>query len=159
MWLFALLVALPLIEIGLFVTVGAAIGLWGTLAWVLGTGFAGVAIIRAQGMRGMVDLRREADLMRNPLSPLAHGALKVLAGMMLILPGFLTDAVGLLLLIAPLRSLLIGALAARIVAAGQRVEPRGAVRRESQSEVIDAEYTVIAPEDREKRPPSGWTRD
>ena len=156
MWLFALLVALPLIEIGLFVTVGAAIGLWGTLAWVLGTGFAGVAIIRAQGMRGMVDLRRETDLIRNPLTPLAHGALKVLAGMLLILPGFLTDALGLLLLIPPLRGLLIAALAARIK--GTTVNA-GTQRREAQAEVIDAEYTVIAPEDREKPPPSGWTRD
>ena len=156
MWLFALFVALPLIEIALFVTIGGAIGLWATLAWVLGTGFAGVAVIRAQGARSLVDLRREADLMRNPLSPLAHGAVTVLAGMLLILPGFLTDAVGLLLLIPPLRSLLIATLAARIAVSGGFA---GSPRRADQVEVIDAEFTVITPEDREKRPPSGWTRD
>ena len=155
MWLLALVVGWPLVEIGLFVSLGGAIGLWATLAWVIGTGFAGAALIRAQGRRGMVDLRREADLMRNPLSPLAHGALQVLAGVLLILPGFLTDAVGLLLLIAPLRSLLIGALAARITAGGFAGTPR----RADQVEVIDAEYSVIVPEDRESRPPSGWTRD
>ena len=156
MWLFALLVALPLIEIGLFVTLGGVIGLWATLAWVIGTGFAGVALIRAQGMRGMVDLRRETDLIRNPLTPLAHGALKVLAGMLLILPGFLTDALGLLLLIPPLRGLLIAGLAARIKVSGATA---GVPRRQAQAEVIEAEYTVIAPEDREKPPPSRWTRD
>jgi UPF0716 protein FxsA len=156
MWLFALLVALPLIEIGLFVTLGGAIGLWGTLAWVIGTGFAGVALIRAQGMRGLVDVRRETDLIRHPMGPLAHGALKVLAGILLILPGFLTDALGLLLLIPPLRSLLIAALAARIKTVGA-----GMPRREATAEVIEAEYTVITPEESEKPrsdAPSGWTR-
>ena len=155
MWLFALLVALPLIEIGLLVTLGGAIGLWLTLAWVIGTGVAGVAVIRAQGARGLVDLRREADLIRNPLAPLAHGALKMLAGLLLILPGFLTDALGLLLLIPALRGLLISALARRIKVSGGFT---GAPRRESEAEVIEAEFTVITPEDREKPPPSGWTR-
>ena len=156
MWLFALLVALPLVEIALFVVVGGAIGLWATLAWVLGTGFAGMAIIRAQGMRGLVDLRRERELMRNPVTSVAHGAFKVLAGLLLLLPGFLTDALGLLLLIRPLRSLLIAGLSARIGSFAS-----GMPRHGGQAEVIDADFTVIARAEDEDPPQpggSGWTK-
>ena len=88
-----------LIEIGLFVTLGGRIGLFGTWFEVLASGVGGIMLIRQQKrhMLGQVmrDLRGFGDLM----TPAAHSALIVLAGVLLILPGFLTDAVGLILLI------------------------------------------------------------
>ena len=114
MRLIVLFLALPLIEIALFVTVGGWLTLWPTLAIVLGTGVLGVLVMRGQGLRVMRDLQSAQAAMRNPLSPMAHSALIMLAGVFLLLPGFFTDTLGLLLLLPPVRHLIIHLLSQRI---------------------------------------------
>jgi UPF0716 protein FxsA len=120
MWIILAILALPLVEIALFVTVGGWMGLWLTLAWVLATGMAGVLLLRRLAVSGAVRGRREfvegfrGRLAENPLSPIAHQALTGVAAVLLILPGFFTDALGLLLLLPPVRVLLIGLLARRM---------------------------------------------
>ena len=98
---------LVLAEIALFVTVGGAIGLLPTLAIVLGTGVLGGMVLRAQGQKTLAQM---ADTVRGPGGALAtagDGVLVALAGILLILPGFLTDAVGLILLLPPIRQALL----------------------------------------------------
>lgn len=141
MWLFALFVAVPLIEIALFIKIGGWLTLWPALGIVLGAGFLGVWLIRWQGQKIMLDLRGSMQLMRTPASPLAHGALIMLAGVLLILPGFFTDALGLLLLIPAVRQLVIAGLAARMQA-NTVVFGHGAPRRD---DVIDGDYIEISP--------------
>ena len=58
MWIFLAFLAVPLIEIGLFIQVGGLIGLWPTLAIVVLTAVIGTALVRSQGARAMNDLRR-----------------------------------------------------------------------------------------------------
>lgn len=156
MWLLVAILAVPLIEIGLFVVVGGMIGLWATLAWVIVSGMIGMSVLRAQGMQGAAELRRGLRSV-DPLSPLIHRVLTLVAGLLLILPGFLTDALGLLLLIAPVRSLVIGLLASRVQVRGMPV--REAHRPEPG--FIDAEFHEVG-EDEAAQPPtrgkSGWTR-
>ncbi|WP_136683081.1 FxsA family protein [Falsirhodobacter xinxiangensis] len=145
MWLFAILIGLPLIEISLFVTIGAAIGLWWTLAVVLGTAMAGMSIIRAQG--GAQHMRK---LQSDPMTPLANKAMLVFAGMMLILPGFLTDTLGLLLLLPPVRSFVLARLRAKV-----RVRTAAPAR----DVPIDGEYIDLdAQKTPTHQPPSAWTR-
>lgn len=115
MWILLAVMALPLVEIGLFVTLGAALGLWVTLAWVLLTGMAGVMLLRGLAVSGQRDLRdglREG--LHDPLSPIAHKALMGVAAVLLILPGFFTDALGLILLLPPVRGLIIAQMARRV---------------------------------------------
>ncbi len=159
MWLLAGILAVPLIEIALFVTVGAWLGLWATLAIVVGTAVAGVLVIRRQGLQSMAELRRTTALGRDPTGMVADGAIVAFAGILLILPGFLTDTLGLLLLLPPLRHRLIQALAARVTL-GTTGEPFGTSRRRSGPDVIDGEYfeVVEAPPEAKDVPPSGWTR-
>jgi len=162
MWLFVLFLGIPLMEIALFVTVGGWIGLWATLAIILGTGFLGVAIIRATGLRAIADLQRSVQAIREPKSPIARQALTMIAGMLLILPGFLTDTLGLLVLLPPLQHLLIRFAASRIVVARAGFASQAHRRHD----VLDAEYFEVGPEqdhppqDRpdNRVPPSGWTR-
>lgn len=143
MWLPAVLLGWPLVEIALFVVIGGKIGLWATLAWVVLTGLLGVLALRLTMARTAMDLRA----MRDPARMAAGGAMGMLGGLFLILPGFLTDALGLLLLLPPVQ-----ALAARFIAARVRVvRPRPG----RQDEVIDAEYTDVTPN---RGGPSGWTR-
>ena len=151
MWLFAMLIAVPLIEIALFVTVGGAIGLWATLAVVLGTGLLGSWVIRRQGMHVVAQVRSGAAHLA---SPMAHGALIVVAGMLLILPGFFTDTVGLLLLIAPLRRGLIATLLTRVRFQNAPMPGRGSAR----DLPIDGEYIELDAQQVDPPGKSGWTR-
>lgn len=114
------ILALPLVEIALFVTLGARLGLWLTLAWVLLTAAGGLSILRQLTESGL-SMRREAfvegfrgRMAEDPLSPLVDQALVAVAAVLLILPGFLTDALGGLLLIPPLRRAVIGLMARRM---------------------------------------------
>lgn len=116
MLLLLALTVLILAEIALFVTIGAWIGLGLTLLVVLGTAVAGALILRGAGL-GMVDRLMAAVTERqSPLHQAGDRLLLALAGLLLILPGFLTDLVGLLLLLPPARQALLSRVA---VAAGQ----------------------------------------
>lgn len=115
MWIVLGLLALPLVEIGLFVTLGAKLGLWLTLGWVVLTGVLGVFLLKSMALAGGETLRRGfQEGLQDPLSPLAHRALVGVAAMLLILPGFFTDALGLVLLLPPVRALIIKGLAGRM---------------------------------------------
>lgn len=115
MWIVLGVLAWPLVEIGLFVTLGAKLGLWLTLAWVILTGVAGVLLLQGTALGGRETLRRGfQEGLHDPLSPLAQRALLGVAAVLLILPGFFTDALGLVLLLPPVRALIVKVLASRI---------------------------------------------
>lgn len=103
MYLFLLFVAVPLIEIALFIKVGGLIGLGWTLVIVVLTAIIGTQLMRAQGAAAMNDLRKSFNDMRDPTESLAHGAMILLSGALLLTPGFFTDAIGFLLLVPPVR--------------------------------------------------------
>lgn len=109
MWTFLLL---PIVEIALFVLIGGEIGVWATLALVVLAGVAGVALIRQQGTRAALDLQQSLNGLRDPLQPIAHRTLLLIAGLLLIVPGFLTDALALLLLVPAVRRLILGRFSA-----------------------------------------------
>jgi UPF0716 protein FxsA len=167
-----LLICLPLIEIGLFVQVGGMIGLWPTLALVIASSLGGLAVMRRQGAKSLIRLRESMETGGDPTGPLAHGALVMIAGILLFLPGFLTSACGLLLLVPPIRSWLIGRGAARMTVraarfgrgAGAGVRPTGPRPGTSAPPgAIEAEYEVIEEASEEDTGPgprgrSGWTR-
>ncbi len=162
MWVLALFLAIPLIEIALFVTVGGWLTLWPTLAIVVGSAVLGIFVMRVQGLRAMTDMQAAMKTMQNPMSPMANNAMIMMAGFLLILPGFFTDTLGLLLLIPFVRHAVIARLGRRMrVFAAQRPaanwnnDPRARYR----DEAIDAEYSEIDPERPELRGNSRWTQD
>lgn len=121
------LLAWPLAEIAGFVLVGRAIGLWGTLGLVLGTGLLGALMIRGQGMTMLRRLSTEGREGRMPAAELVSGAMVVVAGILLMLPGFLTDIIGLALLVPFIRKLIWSAIGSRVVVvnSGDRRSPGG----------------------------------
>lgn len=154
--IFLFLLLWPLVEIGLFVTLGGALGLWLTLLVVIGTGVLGVAILQRLGLRSAERLRAEMDRMRDPVGTAGDSALLALASLLLILPGFFTDALGALLLIPALRRLIVAQIAARVGFSSMRSDQPA---RRSDGIVIDGEFVEIDPNsDQQPRPPSGWTR-
>ncbi len=126
-----ILLALPIVEIALFVVIGGEIGVFATLAWVLGSAALGVALMRREPQRSAADLRMALAAEVSPASPMAHSALRMMGAVLLALPGFFTDVLGLLLLIAPLRAMVLAVLL-----------PRVTIRaRATRSDIIDGEYT------------------
>ncbi|MGE7370510.1 FxsA family protein [Neorhizobium sp. NPDC001467] len=106
---------LPLIEIAGFVLVGKTIGLWWTLALVILTSLAGIVLLRNQGLSMLRNATRESQEGRLPGKSLVSGAMVVIAGVLLILPGFFTDIIGLLLFIPAVRHLLWSLIGKRVV--------------------------------------------
>ena len=112
-WLFVVFVVTPIIEIGLFIALGGRIGIAWTLVIVIATAFLGASLVSRQG-RG--ELARASQTLRSgefPGKELAHGAMILVAGALLLTPGFLTDAVGFSLLVRPVREVLRKFLARR----------------------------------------------
>jgi UPF0716 protein FxsA len=143
---------IPLVEIALFVVIGRWIGVWATLGLVVLAFLAGSMILRNRGMAAAGGLRRF-----NGLQPIAEEALIAVAAILLILPGFLTDVVALLLLVPPLRRALVAGVAARA-----KVRSAG-FGTGAGDQVIDGEFTDLdtTPVDTGQHPPighSGWTR-
>lgn len=142
MWLFAVFIAVPIIEIGLFIKVGGVIGLWPTLGVIVVTALLGSFLLRQQGLSVLRDLQREFGQMGNPVSPLAHGALVMLGGIMMILPGFFTDCLGLFLMIPAFRRLVIRLTGARIAAALRSGGVAFSAAGTPTDGVVEGEFTV-----------------
>lgn len=103
MWLFVLFVTVPIIEIALFIQIGGEIGLLSTLGIVIATAFLGTYLVRKQGLSALSQLKNNVETLENPIAPLAHGIMILLAGALLLTPGFFTDAVGFSLLVPNIR--------------------------------------------------------
>ena len=157
MWLFLLFLAVPLIEIALFIQVGGAIGLFPTLGIVVLTAILGTYLVRSQGLQAMDRLRRSFNELRDPVEPLAHGAMILFSGALLLTPGFFTDAVGFALLLPPVRAAVFRYLQSRVtVAQFEYGEPP---RHPDNADIINGEFPEVAPEPRPTRDePSGCTR-
>jgi UPF0716 protein FxsA len=102
--LLLVLIAFPLLELVILIRTGQAIGVWPTVAIVLGTAFLGATMLRWQGFQVLNKLSADLEAGRPPLEPIADGAMLLVAGALLISPGLLTDACGILLLIPPVRA-------------------------------------------------------
>ena len=98
-----LLLLLPLAEIACFILVGRRIGLFPTLSLVLLSAVAGVLLMRLAGFGVLSRLRRSQEEGRAPGKELLDAAMILIAGILLIIPGFLTDIVGLALFLPPVR--------------------------------------------------------
>jgi len=104
MWLLIAFIAVPIIEIALFIQVGGFLGLFPTLAIVVLTAVAGAYLVRAQGLSVLTQLQSRFREMNDPSEPIAHGAMILFSGALLLTPGFFTDFIGFLLLIPNVRA-------------------------------------------------------
>ena len=102
----ALFIGLPLIEVWLLVEVGGRVGAWWTVALCVATAVAGAAVVRRQGRSTLLRVRTTLRQGRMPLGDLFTGACILAAGVMLLVPGFFSDATGFLLLVPFCRGLL-----------------------------------------------------
>jgi UPF0716 protein FxsA len=150
-----LILAYPILEIVMFIQVGGAIGVLPTLLLILGGIVIGIALVRTTGLRLLQGLRNDLAAGGRPEQRIVGGAMTAIAGVLLIAPGFISDAVGLALLLPPVQRLIAGRIAAGITIVGT-----GTVRTGGPTQppggVVD-----LAPEDFERRPDQGspWRSD
>lgn len=165
MWLFLAFLAVPLIEIGLFIQVGGAIGLWPTLAIVVLTAILGTWLVRTQGLMAIGNLQQSFSNLQDPTEHLAHGAMILISGALLLTPGFFTDAIGFALLMPPVRVGVINYMRKRIsvqsfTMGGQSEEQH--TRRPhpgfGQSDVVEGEFHEVNPTKTPTHTPPGVTK-
>jgi UPF0716 protein FxsA len=157
MQLFLAFLLVPIIEIALFIQVGGAIGLLPTLAIVVITAIFGTWLVRTQGRLALNQLRGSFERLSDPTEPLAHGAMILFAGALLLTPGFFTDVVGFILLVPGARSRAFSYLRNRMAVDAFRMGPNnshGAPHRSAQDDVIDGDCEEVTPRNR-GRGPSG----
>lgn len=154
MWLLIAFIAVPLIEIALFIQIGGFIGLWPTLLIVVVTAILGTILVRSQGALALQQVRSSFNDMRDPTEPLVHGAMILFSGALLLTPGFFTDAVGFALLVPQVRAALYRYIRARVNVRSIHAHPQ----RPARDDVIDGEYVEIDENPTPRDTPSGWTK-
>ena len=105
--LLLLFVAVPLVEIWLLLEVGGVIGAVPTIGLVVLTAVVGAALVRAQGFSTIMQVRRSMEAGEIPAVAIIEGIFLLVAGALLLTPGFVTDAIGFGCLVPPLRRTLI----------------------------------------------------
>jgi UPF0716 protein FxsA len=129
-----LLVLWPLVEIAVFLQVVQWIGVLDTLVLMLVISLGGAWLVKRQGVGTFARMRAELDTGRVPTGPMTDGGLLALAGFLLLIPGFVTDAFGLLLLLPPVRSGMRAWFGRRFT-----VRTRGRVQRRPDTGYLDIE--------------------
>ena len=138
--LFLLFIAVPLVEIYLLLEVGGVIGAIPTIGLVVLTAAAGAALVRAQGFSTIRQVRRSMEAGEVPAVAIIEGIFLLVAGALLLTPGFLTDAVGFCCLVPPLRrGLIVRFLEARVVRASV-VHPREPAASRHHGDVLEGEF-------------------
>ncbi|PID58612.1 membrane protein FxsA [candidate division KSB3 bacterium] len=101
--LFLAFTLIPALEIYLLIYLGAAIGAWNTLLVILLTGVVGAFLARLEGWHTFLKIQQNLQQGRMPAEEMIDALIILVAGIMLLTPGFLTDSAGLLLLIPRVR--------------------------------------------------------
>ncbi|MEM7170103.1 MAG: FxsA family protein [Pseudomonadota bacterium] len=171
--LLVLFIGLPLLEIAVFIQVGEQIGVLPTILITVLTALAGTILLRAQGFATLARARAQMDQGIMPAEELFNGVCLLLAAFLLLVPGFVTDVLGLLLFVPAVRHGLRRFLASRVdqdskqrvFVDGEEVHinrgwPPGKEPKKGRGKVIDGEFEDVtgndpsnSGSDRDKSPP------
>ena len=105
--LFLFFVIVPIIEITVLIHIGELLGAWPTIAIVIFTAWLGAKNVRQQGIATLQSVQNKMSHGEMPSGEIITGLLLLIAGILLVTPGFVTDIFGLLLLVPKIRALLI----------------------------------------------------
>ena len=140
-------VVTPLIEIAVLLQVGSILGLWPTLGLIILTAIIGTWMLRRQGFAVLARAQRQLEEGSVPVGEVFEGFCLVIAGALLLTPGFVTDAVGGSLLFPPVRAWLYHVLGDRFRRAAMPNRRPG-----EGSPVLDGDFETIDPDQKEVGP-------
>ncbi len=148
-----MLLAIPLLEIAVFVVVGGEIGVLATMGLIFATAVAGTFLLRSQGFGVARRIRATMEQGQIPGRDLVHGMMIMVAGVLLLTPGFVTDTLGFLLFVPQFRDAGWRFLRSRITI----ITPGGETRSRSRDpNVIDLESEEYTAGPRDDTP---WRND
>lgn len=145
--LMLLFIVVPIVEIGLFIQVGGWLGLWPTIIIVFLTAVIGASLVRSQGIATLASVQKKLQQGEMPTQQIVEGVLLAVAGVLLLTPGFMTDALGMLLLFPTSRAKCAQLLMQKVKVNGQFNQFGGGfhhnMNRQSddgQGDIFDGEY-------------------
>jgi UPF0716 protein FxsA len=149
--LFLLFVTVPVLELFIFLVLGQRIGIGATFVIILLTGFLGAYLAKSQGLKALARYQESLAQGRLPHEAIIDSLLILIAGALLLTPGFLTDALGFALLAPSVREVIRGrlekSLKERITVAGQGmgmpVRKGGSASSNAGARVITVEAEVV----------------
>lgn len=100
-WLILIIITVPALELALLFWAAGNIGFFGTLGLIIATGVLGAYLAKKQGLKAFIDIQKAMSNYEPPGENLLNAAFVVVGGVMLLAPGFISDAVGLTLLFSP----------------------------------------------------------
>ncbi|MBC7952102.1 MAG: FxsA family protein [Rhodospirillaceae bacterium] len=139
-------IAIPVVEIALFIKSSQWVGLLPTIIIAIGAGALGIALVRRQGVELLLRARTQLDMGEMPVREVFDGICLAMAGILLLLPGFFTDIVAILLLLPPVRAALRLWLSRHTTVTTTHTGNR----HPAGPQVIEAEYHVIEDHDAPK---------
>ena len=129
-------ILIPIIEISLFIEIGSNIGSFNTICLIFLTAIIGVYFVRQQGLSTFQRLANQIQKLETPIQTVGEGLVILLSGVLLITPGFFTDAIGFLGLIPFTRIFFIKLVATFILS-------RYGVYKKKEDDTIEADYFEI----------------
>jgi UPF0716 protein FxsA len=134
--LFLLFLAVPILEIWFLIQVGSVIGAGWTILVVVATAMAGAWLVRSQGLAILRRIQQETAMGRVPTTDMLEGLMLLIAGAVLLTPGFFTDAVGFALLVPPVRA----RLSRYLIERGINQMARPPHSRQAGAQTLDGEF-------------------
>ncbi len=104
---FLLLTLVPVLEIAVLISLGTRIGIWPTVLLLIVMGMVGATVAKWQGVETLREIQRQTSQGKMPADKLLDGLIIFIAGMLLALPGFVTDIMALCLLVPPIRRMVL----------------------------------------------------
>ncbi|MDT0634137.1 FxsA family protein [Spectribacter hydrogenoxidans] len=139
--LLLLFIVVPLVETWLLIEVGSRIGALATIGLIILTAIIGSQLVRIQGFRTVQEIQAHQQRGEAPALPLLEGAALLIAGITLLTPGFLTDALGFALLVPALRRrLAVNLLRRAVVMTPDGNAGPGPTRRPGDDRTIEGDY-------------------
>ena len=154
MWLLLLFILIPLLEIWLFILLGGFIGIYPTLFIILLTAILGTFLVKTQGVNVLKEIQSKFNELENPTEPIAHGAMILFAGALLLTPGFFTDTVGFLLLLPKVRRAAFFWLRNKVNLVKYSSPERSGGDKNKYSDIEVTDYKEVEPEEK-----SPWTNN
>jgi len=143
--LLSLFIAIPIAEIAVFIQAGERFGLWPTLGLIILTALLGATLLRFQGLRTLHRVQESLSHGEMPIGEVFNGLCLLIAGALLITPGFLTDGFGFALFVPRIRHA-IGSGLAKVLMSRKNIHIKTEAQGYSSpfnngNKVIDADYT------------------
>ena len=147
LYLLIIFIILPIIEISIFIQVGGFVGTFNTILIIFLTAAVGVYFVRQQGFRTFQKIAVELQNQQIPVQGMFDGLVILIAGILLVTPGFLTDIIGFLGLIPQTRIFLLGIIKNLFL---QRYSNAHKQYKKDMDETIDGDFIEIEEDNEEK---------